>query len=293
MCLVQLSTWVYCAVNPVIGKLDRAMTEHHSLICLPLEFDKDNIPTNIVDDRYPAETCIYKFLKTIVDISADHVCAFTLSRALFDQCCQPQGLFEDIIRYIHSAYPNIPIFLDCMGCLNRSTSKFLSFTLKRYQADGIFVNPHGNDEVLNAVSDLKDKVGVILVQSNSSCSFSSAQCLSVHEMKVEHRLLEKVIEKWGTSANLIPVVSAHSEKTYWSKFIGKIPARMPFMLLANQHQPICAEYVKSFCDLQGRGVCVCAVPEHIYVFDKSKQDWQESIKRSLVQFKDSINMQCV
>jgi orotidine-5'-phosphate decarboxylase len=61
-------------------KLDKAVKKHNSLLCVGLDPDLDKLPAKFKTVKQP----LFEFNKTVIDATADLVCAFKPNPAFYE-----------------------------------------------------------------------------------------------------------------------------------------------------------------------------------------------------------------
>jgi orotidine-5'-phosphate decarboxylase len=121
------------------GRLTQAIETNNSLLCVGLDPDIKRIPIGV---------SIFGFLQKVVDETHDLVCAYKPQIAYFAANGWEADL-EDIITYIHTNYPTIPVILDAKrGDIGTTADQYAHEVFERYGADAITVNPYmGGDTI--------------------------------------------------------------------------------------------------------------------------------------------------
>ncbi len=85
---------------------------------------------------------ILDFCRSIVDATADLVCAFKPQIAHF-AAARAEADLEALIGHIHEAHPGIPVILDAKrGDIGASAEQYAREAFDRYGADALTVNPY-------------------------------------------------------------------------------------------------------------------------------------------------------
>ena len=114
-------------------QLIQAIEKNNSLLCVGLDPDISKIPTGVN---------VYDFLKNIVDETHDLVCAYKPQIAYFASYGGETDL-ANIIDYIHTNYPLIPVILDAKrGDIGSTAEQYAKEIFERYSANAITVNPY-------------------------------------------------------------------------------------------------------------------------------------------------------
>ena len=119
-------------------RLAKAWSTSGSMLCVGLDPDPAAFPD--VLDGVP--DAIERFCRTIVDATADLVCAFKPQFAHFaSQRAEPA--LEAVCRYIREAYPDVVLVLDAKrGDVGSTAEHYAREAFGRYAADAVTVNPY-------------------------------------------------------------------------------------------------------------------------------------------------------
>ena len=124
-------------------KLQAAWNGSQSMLCVGLDPDPSRYPATLGD-----HDATFEFCKSIVDATADTVCAFKPQFAYFAaQRAEPE--LERICRYILDTYPHVLLILDAKrGDIGPTAQQYAREAFDRYGADAVTVNPYlGTDSI--------------------------------------------------------------------------------------------------------------------------------------------------
>lgn len=267
-----------------IEKLTLRMSKSNSLACVGLDPDYDKIPTELKRFWRSKERVVFLFLKNVIDLTAEHCCAFKIQKAFFD--CLPGGhkLLGKVIEYIHSRYPEIPVFVDCkIGDIDNTMQAYLSNLFLSLKADGIVVNPYMGDDVFKALSNFPEKAIIVLVQTSNP----NAAIVQNHHGLWEH-ILDLVVNRWNWNKNLIPVISSNSADTL-RRARELIPTNMPILFAGVGAQGGDYLGLKELVNSDNSQVFVNSSRGVLYPYDKHDKDWRNKIKNTAKHFQEELN----
>jgi orotidine-5'-phosphate decarboxylase len=152
-----------------LAKLDAAVAENRSLVCVGLDPDPALMP---IED--PIEFC-----RTIVEATADLVCAFKPNLAFFE-AMGPRG-WEVLSETLAAIPPEIPIIGDAKrGDIGNTSANYAHAIFDLLGCDATTVNPYGGTDAVEPFLDYQDK-GVIVWCRSSNPSAREFQDLMVSE----------------------------------------------------------------------------------------------------------------
>ncbi len=119
-------------------RLERAWERSGGFLCVGLDPDLPKVRACVPDSDRP----ILEFCRSVVDATADLVCAFKPQIAHF-AAARAETDLEALIAYIHDAHPGIPVILDAKrGDIGASAEQYAREAFERYGADALTVNPY-------------------------------------------------------------------------------------------------------------------------------------------------------
>lgn len=183
-----------------LSSLKFAQEKNNSLLCVGLDPDITKIPD--------WKEGVFWFLKNIVDETYDLVCAYKPQIAYFSAYGWETDL-KDIIVYIHTNYPHIPVILDAKrGDIGSTATQYCLEAFDRYDADAVTLNPYMWGDTLEPFLGYEDK-GIIVICKTSNPGSGDFEDL---ELKNGRKLYEEVAYRashdWNTHGNVLLVVGA-------------------------------------------------------------------------------------
>lgn len=281
------ATWA----NVCLDNLSKQMHIKNSLVCVGLDPDPRKFPNEIQNMKnISVEQKTLLFLKDVVDITADHVCAYKIQKAFFDIYNDGHKLLHDTIEYIHAKHPGIPVFVDCkIGDIDNTMQAYMDNLFKELNADGVVINPYMGDDVFEPFITDKNKVAIVLVQT------SNPNAKIVQELKLSNgkvlweEMLELTVNRWNQNSNLIPVLSSNSSNVDFKKVRKSIPQNMPILLAGVGSQGGDEGVVRDLLNNNGSGVFINSSRGILYPYKKDDLQWRSKVLSAVDNLKQSIN----
>jgi orotidine-5'-phosphate decarboxylase len=205
--------------------LRAAWLERNSLLCVGLDPDPARLPSPMAG----RPRGIFEFCRTIVDATADLVCAFKPQIACF-AACRAEDQLEALIEHIHMQHPGIPVILDAKrGDIGSTASRYAEEAFMRYQADAVTVNPYMGRDSVEPYLAWEGK-GVILLCRTSNPGGSDLQNLDLGDgEKLFERVARLASGPWNTNGNCALVVGATfpNELARVRALTGNVPLLVP------------------------------------------------------------------
>ena len=206
-----------------ISRIEKAWAKNDSLVCVGLDSELQKIPEPLQRNDHP----IFEFNKSIVDATADLVCAYKPQIAYYAAEGAEMQL-SMTIDYIHEQYPNIPVILDAKrGDIGSTARMYVKEVFDRFKADAVTVNPFLGRDALDPFLDRKEK-GVIILCRTSNPGARDIQDLETQGKKLYEVIAQKASEEWNSNGNVLLVVGATYPEEL--KEIRAIVGEMPFLV---------------------------------------------------------------
>ena len=208
--------------------LAAAWQKNDSLLCVGLDPDPAKFPAHLRG----RDDAIFEFCATIVNATADLVCAFKPQIAYF-AARRAEDQLEALIAHIHDKHPGIPVILDAKrGDIGSTAEQYAVEAFARFKADAVTVNPYMGRDSLDPWLAWPDK-GVILLCRTSNPGGSDLQFLDVGGHGTQERLYERVARlaasEWNSSGQIALVVGATfpAEIARVRAIVGDVPLLVP------------------------------------------------------------------
>ena len=255
--------------------------EHDTLLCVGLDPDPARFPAHL-DERSDA---ILHFCTSIVDATADLVCAFKPQIAYFaGQRAEDQ--LEELITYIHQRHPGIPVILDAKrGDIGSTAQQYAIEAFQRFAADAVTVNPYMGRDSVEPYLAWSDK-GVILLCRTSNEGGADLQSLDVGGERLFERVARLVADDWNTTGQCALVVGA----TYPDEIarVRELCGTMPLLVPGVGAQGGDVEAtVRAGRTADGGGLMINSSRAVLYA--GRGDDYAEAARRVAVETRDAIN----
>ena len=211
-----------------IESLKNAWVKNNSLLCVGLDPDLKKIPAAIRGK----DRAIFEFCTGIVDATADLVCAFKPQIAYF-AAQQAEDQLKDLIQYIHSAYPQIPVILDAKrGDIGNTAEQYAVEAFERYQADAVTLSPYMGKDSVDPYLAYPEK-GIVLLCRTSNAGGSDLQALEVsingQRMKLYEHVARMIASQWNANGQCMLVAGATytEELSSIRRIVGDMPLLVP------------------------------------------------------------------
>jgi orotidine-5'-phosphate decarboxylase len=253
----------------------------NSLLCVGLDPDPARLPLAHLSRTEP----LFDFCKTIVDATADYVCAFKPQIAHFSaQGAEP--VLEQIINYIHHTHPGLPVILDAKrGDIGSTAEFYAQEAFIRYRADAVTLSPFLGRDSIEPYTRYVDK-GVIILCRTSNPGGSDLQFLDVHGRPLYQHIAHLVATEWNTHQNCALVVGATfpNELAQVRALVGDMPLLVPGV--GAQGGDVKAT-VQAGRDAQGTGMIINS--SRAILFASAEKDFAEAARQAARQTRDAIN----
>lgn len=119
-------------------RLRQSWQRSDSALCVGLDPRLDRVPPRLRGTREP----LFEFCRTIVDATADLVCAFKPQFAYF-AAEHAEDQLEALIAHIHREHPGVPVILDAKRSdIGSTAEQYARELFDRYGADAATINPY-------------------------------------------------------------------------------------------------------------------------------------------------------
>lgn len=269
--------------------LRRAMIRNDSLACCGLDPDIAKMPREIHALRLSYEAKVQRFLREVIDLTGDHICAYKIQKAFFDILPKGHSLLENTIEYAHRRFPDVPVFVDAkVGDIDNTMEAYLRNILHKLGADGVVVNPYMGDEVVMPFASLKDKAGIVLVRTSNHGAAVVQDLILADGQPLWRHTLNLVVERWNAASNLIPVLSSTADIDM-REVRKTMPDTMPILFAGFGAQGGSLKHFRQLLDSKKRGVFVNSSRGLLYPYDPNEKEWRSKIVAATVSLKERLN----
>lgn len=205
-------------------QIEAAWASQGSMLCLGLDPDPQRFPPSLAKNPKP----ILAFCKEIADSCADLVCAFKPQFAYFaSQRAEDQ--LEELVAYLKTSYPQIPIILDAKrGDIGSTAEHYALEAFERYQADAVTVNPYMGKDSIEPYLKYPDK-GIIILCRTSNPGGSDIQNLPIDGNQAVFERVASLAKEWDRVGQIGLVVGATfpQEIARVRAIVGDMPLLIP------------------------------------------------------------------
>jgi orotidine-5'-phosphate decarboxylase len=205
-------------------KLKSAWERNDSLLCVGLDPEIERFPRHILAEASP----IFHFNRSIIDATADLVCAFKPQFAHY-AAYEAEDQLERTIEYIHRSYPHVPVILDAKrGDVGNTAERYAIEAFERYGADAVTVNPYLGTDALEPFLRHADR-GVIVLCRTSNPGAGELQDLIVGDRPLYQVVAGLAVSRWNGHGNCLLVVGATYPKELAEvrAIVGDMPLLVP------------------------------------------------------------------
>lgn len=262
-------------------RLKSAWVKNDSLVCVGLDPDLDRLPLGLGRDH----AGVLEFCKTIVDSTADLVCAFKPQIAYF-AALRMESVLKDLIAHIKSSYPEIPVILDAKrGDIGSTAKQYAVEAFDRYQADAVTVNPYLGGDTIKPFLDHTDR-GVIVLCRTSNPGAADFQDLIIEGQPLFMRVAEKAAKEWNENGNCGLVVGATwpAQLGQVRELTGSIPILVPGVG-AQGGDPVAV--IQNGCDEEGLGLLVNSSRGVLYA--SGGDDYADKARMEAQKLRNTLN----
>lgn len=173
-----------------IEKLAAAITANRSLLCVGL------------DPHSSEPDAIFTFNKTVIDATADLVCAYKPNIAFYEaQGLEGLAALRHTIGYIHQV-TKVPVILDAKrGDIGSTAEAYARAAFEVWGADAVTVNPYLGHDSVQPFTAYADR-GVFLLCHTSNPGATDLQTLDCGGQPL-YQEVAKLAARWGANVGLV------------------------------------------------------------------------------------------
>jgi orotidine-5'-phosphate decarboxylase len=183
-----------------IEKLNEIVGKNNSLVCVGLDTSPELIPPGM---------SVFEFNKSIIDATADLVCAYKPNLAFYEA----QG--ENGLEALYRTIKYVPIFIPVIGDAKRgdigNTSEAYARALfEQLGLDAATINPYLGFDAVEPFLKYKDKFAFILCRTSNkgAADFQSLSCEFEGKKRMLYEVVAEKASRWNTNRNVGLVVGA-------------------------------------------------------------------------------------
>ena len=227
---------------------------------------------------------MFNFCRTIVDATADLVCAFKPQIAHF-AALRGEAALEHLITHIHEAHPGVPVILDAKrGDIGSTAQRYAAEAFDRYGADAVTLNPYLGRDSVQPFLDRADK-GVILLCRTSNPGGADFQALDCGGRPLYQRVAATIADDWNANGNCALVTGATypEELGQVRRIVGDMPLLVPG--IGAQGGDLAA-VMREGVDARGTGLVISSSRAILYAGDGS--DYAQAAQAAARDLRDAI-----
>jgi orotidine-5'-phosphate decarboxylase len=266
-----------------LAKLDNAVTQSNSLLCIGLDPDLAKIPEHLRGSEQP----LFDFCKQIVDATADAVCAYKPNSAFFE-AYGAAGIeqLQQLCHYIRDTYPALPIILDFKrGDIGNTNTYYADFAFEYLGVDAVTIQPYQGKEAVQAYLDHADK-GVIVLCRTSNPGAGEFQDVLVDGRSLYLQVAENVATRWNGNGNCLLVVGA-TVPAEMAEVRATVGPDMVFLVPGVGAQGGDIAAIIEAGSVNGRGLIINSARDIIYA--SANEDFANAARARALATRDEIN----
>jgi orotidine-5'-phosphate decarboxylase len=248
------------------------------MLCVGLDPDPARMPVELAREADGIE----RFCRSIVDATADLVCAFKPQIAHF-AANRAEGQLEAVCSYVRESYPGIVLVLDAKrGDIGSTAEHYAREAFDRYGADAVTVNPYlGTD----AATPFLERGGVLAVCRTSNPGSGDLQDLSVDGTPVYQRVARMVAQRWAALGECGLVVGATFPRQLAEvrSIVGDLPILVPGV---GEQEGDLAASVRAGSTGHGTGLLVSSSRAILYA--SREVDFADAARAKAIATRDAI-----
>ena len=147
--------------------LEARWVEADTMVCVGLDPELAKFPESL--RSLPVHEALIGFFKPIIDATAEYACAFKPQIAHFAALGAESALVE-LIAYIRSAHPLVPVILDSKrGDIGSTAGFYAAEAFERFNAHAVTVNPYLGFDGVEPFLKYADRGVIILCHVQPVC----------------------------------------------------------------------------------------------------------------------------
>lgn len=205
-----------------------AKWKEKKFVCVGLDSDFSKIPDTF--KKNTIENTLFEFNKTIIDATANLVCAYKLQSSFYE-AAGIEGLkaLKKTVDYIKENHPEIPLIFDAKrGDIGNTNEGYTKAIFDDLDFDAVTINPYLGKEALDPFLERKDK-GIFVLVRTSNPGAGEFQDLEVEGKPLYQIVAEHIAKDWNKNGNCAVVVGATypEELKKVRNIVGDMPILVP------------------------------------------------------------------
>jgi orotidine-5'-phosphate decarboxylase len=268
-------------MSAFVQQLERAWERNDSLVCVGLDPEIERFPAHVRATPSP----IFQFNRSIIDATADLVCAYKPQFAHY-AAYEAEDQLERTIEYIHRVHPGVPVILDAKrGDIGNTAERYAIEAFERYGADAVTVNPYLGGDSLEPFLRHSER-GVIILCRTSNPGAVDLQDLPAGGRPLYQVVAELAARRWNSRGNCLLVVGATypRELAEVRSIVGDMPLLVPG--IGAQGGDV-EQAVASGCTRSGTGLIVSSARAILYA--SAGEDFAQAARAATASLREKIN----
>jgi orotidine-5'-phosphate decarboxylase len=195
-----------------------------TLLAVGLDPDPARFPPHLLE----RPDAIFEFCRSIVDATADLVCAFKPQIAYFAST-RAEDALERLVAHIRARHPAVPVILDAKrGDIGSTAEHYAREAFERYRAHAVTLSPYMGFDSIQPYLAYPDR-GAFLLCRTSNAGGNDLQMLDAGGERVFERVARLAASTWNTNGQLGLVVGATfpAELARVRALVGDLPLLVP------------------------------------------------------------------
>ena len=195
-----------------------------TLLAVGLDPDPARFPPHLRE----RPDAVFEFCRSIVDATADLVCAFKPQIAYFASM-RAEDALERLVAHIRARHPAVPVILDAKrGDIGSTAEHYAREAFERYGAHAVTLSPYMGFDSIQPYLAYPDR-GAFLLCRTSNAGGNDLQMLDAGGERVFERVARLAASTWNTNGQLGLVVGATfpAELARVRALVGDLPLLVP------------------------------------------------------------------
>lgn len=204
-------------------KLAERQEEVNSLVCVGFDPLEEKIPKFIKGGQTWSRILIQ--MREIIDATAKYACMFKFQSAHYEAIPGGREVLQAMVDYIHTKYPDIPVFLDCKrGDINRTQGRYRIAHFEIDGVDGMNYSPYMGKDCMEYLID-KNHLGRAIVGLcyTSNLSARETQDVKLADGRFYWEFIAETTLGWAEELGIVKDAGLVMAAAYeWPKGSGSI-----------------------------------------------------------------------
>jgi orotidine-5'-phosphate decarboxylase len=183
-----------------VDKLNEAGKKNQSLACVGLDTSPELIPPGM---------SVLEFNKSIIDATADLVCAYKPNIAFYE--AQGEKGLDALHKTVQHVPKDIPVIVDAKrGDIGNTAAAYAKALFEHFDCDAVTVSPYLGFDSLEPFLKYKEKGVIILCRTSNkgAADFQSLLCQYEGKNMPLYEIVALKASRWNTNHNVGLVVGA-------------------------------------------------------------------------------------